>query len=84
MVGAWCVYPAMAWLPGSEELALWAQGRYLCGWIRSKRRPPTFPFRVEDSREIRKAVRFDVAVAPDQFDVKQLRWMQAQPEGRSC
>ena len=30
---------------------------------------------------MRKAVRFQTAVAPDRFDVKQLRWVTVAPDG---
>ncbi len=72
------VYPSMAWLPGSQEIVLWAQGKI---WRVSpfKKAATEIPFHIQDTREVRKAVRFDTAVAPDQFDVKQLRWMQVAP-----
>ena len=72
------VYPSMAWLPGSQEIVLWAQGKI---WRVNpfKKTAAQIPFHVQDTREIRKAVRFNTAVAPDQFDVKQLRWMQVAP-----
>ncbi len=36
---------------------------------------------MKDTREVRKAVRFQTAVAPDSFDVKQLRWVTVAPDG---
>jgi imidazolonepropionase-like amidohydrolase/Tol biopolymer transport system component len=74
------VYPAMAWLPGSKEMVLWAQGKI---WRVDpfKKTAADIPFHIKDTREVRKAVRYDVAVAPEQFDVKQLRWMQVTAKG---
>lgn len=74
------VYPSMAWLPGSQELVLWAQGKI---WRVDpfKQTGTEIPFRIQDTRDVRKAVRFATAVAPDQFDVKQLRWLQVSPQG---
>jgi imidazolonepropionase-like amidohydrolase/Tol biopolymer transport system component len=74
------VYPSMAWMPGSMEIVLWAQGKI---WRVDpfKNAAAEIPFHIKDTREVRKAVRYDVAVAPDQFDVKQLRWMQVNPKG---
>ncbi len=75
------VYPSMAWLPGSQEIVLWAQGKI---WRVNpfKKTAAEIPFHIQDTREIRKAVRFETAVAPDQFDVKQLRWMQVTPDDK--
>ena len=74
------VYPSFAWLPGSRELVLWAQGRL---WrVDSVRRDAVeIPFHVKDTREIRAALRVPVEVAPDRFDVKQLRGVNVAPQG---
>jgi imidazolonepropionase-like amidohydrolase/Tol biopolymer transport system component len=82
---AWAVhgvYPAFAWTPDSREIVVWAQGKL---W-----RVPAaagggaareIPFHVKDTREVRKALRFATAVAPDRFDVRQLRWATVSPDG---
>ncbi|OYU45665.1 MAG: amidohydrolase, partial [Burkholderiales bacterium PBB4] len=74
------VYPSMAWLPGSREMVLWAQGKI---WRVDpfKHTGIEIPFHIQDTRDVRKAVRFETAVAPDQFQVQQLRWMQVLPQG---
>jgi imidazolonepropionase-like amidohydrolase/Tol biopolymer transport system component len=74
------VYPAFAWMPGAREIVAWAQGRLWRidvpgGEARE------IPFHVKDTREIRQAIRFEVPVAPDIFDVKQLRWATVSPGG---
>lgn len=78
----WGVYPAFAWMPGSKELVVWAKGKF---WrVDPFARPAKateIPFHVKDTREVRKALRFQTDVAPDRFDVHQLRWVQVSPQG---
>ena len=74
------VYPAFAWMPGGKEIVVWAAGRIwrvdpFAGRARE------IPFHVKDTRELRTALRFPVAVAPDRFDVQQLRWVNVSPAG---
>jgi imidazolonepropionase-like amidohydrolase/Tol biopolymer transport system component len=88
MQEAWAVYgayPGIAWLPDSTEMVFWAQGRIwrknvlATGAVATAARE--IPFRVRHTREVRKAQRVPVAVAPDRFDVKQLRWVNVSPRG---
>jgi len=78
------VYPSFAWMPGSKEIVVWAKGKI---WRvdpfvgDGKARAREIPFHVKDSREIRPAVRFETTVAPDKFDVHQLRWVNVAPAG---
>lgn len=83
MQEAWAihgVYPAFAWMPGSKEIVVWAKGKI---W----RLDPfsgaakEIPFHVKDTREVRPALRFPHDVAPDKFDVHQLRWVNVSPAG---
>lgn len=74
------VYPSFAWLPGSKEIVVWARGRLWrvdveTGEVRE------IPFHVKDTREVRTAIRFEVPVAPESFDVRQLRWATVSPDG---
>jgi imidazolonepropionase-like amidohydrolase/Tol biopolymer transport system component len=74
------VYPAFAWMPGAAEVVVWAQGKIwrvdaVTGAAKD------VPFHVKDTREVRKAVRFETAVAPGAFDVRQLRWVTVFPAG---
>jgi imidazolonepropionase-like amidohydrolase/Tol biopolymer transport system component len=87
MQEAWAVhgvYPAFAWMPGSKEIVVWAQGKI---WRvnpftkDSKTAAKEIPFRIEHTREIRKALRYPINVAPDTFDVHQLRWVNVAPQG---
>ena len=74
------VYPGFAWLPGAREIVVWAQGKLWRVDVATGA-PREIAFHVKDTREVRKAVRFETAVAPDSFDVRQLRWATAFPAG---
>ncbi len=84
MQEAWSVhgvYPGFDWTPDSQHIVIWAQGKI---WkiARADGRASEIPFHVNSTREVREAVRFPVKVAPDQFDVKQLRWATVSPDGK--
>ena len=74
------VYPSFAWMPGSKEIVVWAKGKI---WRLDPfaQKAVEIPFHVKDTREIREAVRFPHAVAPDQFEVHQLRSVNVAPQG---
>lgn len=74
------VYPGFAWTPDAKDIVLWAQGKIWRINV-AKKSAEEIPFHVKDSREVRKAVRFATDVAPDQFDVHQLRWVSVAPKG---
>lgn len=83
MQEAWAihgVYPSFSWLPGSKEIVVWAKGKI---WRLDPfaKKAAEIPFHVKDTREVRNALRFDNAVAPESFDVKQLRWTNVSPQG---
>ncbi len=74
------VYPSFAWLPGSKEIVVWAKGKIwrVDPFAKSAKE---IPFHVKDTRDVRQALRFETPVAPDQFDVHQLRWVNVSPQG---
>lgn len=74
------VYPGMAWLPDNSGLVLWKQGS-LVRVNAADGSEQVIPFRVKDQRDVTPALRFPVAVAPDAFDVKMLRWVTTSPQG---
>ena len=76
------VYPTMAWLPGSDAIVFWAGGKFHKIDVKTKA-ITGIPFKVEDTRTMVKALRFPIEVAPDQFDVKTLRWVQVTPDGKT-
>lgn len=81
------VYPGFAWTPDSKSIVVWAQGRL---WRvhpfemndKKETRVTEIPFHVRHTREVREALRVPQTVSPDTFDVRQLRWVQASPDGR--
>lgn len=77
----WGVYPSFAWMPGSKELVVWAEGKI---WRVDpfKSTPSAIPFHVKDTRELREPMRYAQTVAPDQFAVRQLRGAQVSPDGK--
>jgi imidazolonepropionase-like amidohydrolase/Tol biopolymer transport system component len=83
MQEAWAVhgvYPSFSWMPGAKKIVVWAKGKIwqVDPFAKSAQE---IPFHVKDTREIRQAIRFQTPVAPDQFDVKQLRWVNTAPQG---
>ncbi len=83
MQEAWAihgVYPAFSWMPGSRELVVWAKGKIwrVDPFAKSAKE---IPFHVKDTREVRQALRFEQAVAPASFEVRQLRWVNVAPKG---
>jgi imidazolonepropionase-like amidohydrolase len=74
------VYPSYAWLPDGKSLVVWGQGK-LWRVDPFAHTAAEIPFHVQDTREVREAIRFPVDVAPAEFDVKQLRWPNVAPAG---
>jgi len=74
------VYPAFAWTPDAKTIVVWAQGK-LWRVDPFKGTAADIPFHVKDTREVREALRVQQVVAPDEFAVKQLRWVNVAPDG---
>lgn len=74
------VYPAFAWTPDAKQIVVWAQGK-LWRVDPFKGTATDIPFHVQDTREVREALRVPQVVAPDEFAVKQLRWVNVSPDG---
>jgi Tol biopolymer transport system component/imidazolonepropionase-like amidohydrolase len=74
------VYPNMAWTPDSKSIVFWAGGTFHRLDVASKQ-VAGIPFHVKTTRRVEEAVRFPVEVAPAQFDVKMLRWVEVSPRG---
>ena len=81
------VYPSFAWTPDSKEIVFSAKGkiRKIAASAElkagSEAAATVIPFHVKTTRAVTDAVRFPVDVAPDQFDVKMLRWVRVSPKG---
>lgn len=76
------VYPNMDWLPGGRELVFWAGGKIRRINVESGARS-IIPFQVKGTRAVVDAPRPDVAVAPDQFRTKMVKWASISPNGRA-
>ncbi len=74
------VYANFAWTPDDRSLIVWAQGKLWRVDVASKD-VREIPFHVRGSREATEAVRFPIAVAPDEFEVKALRDVAVSPTG---
>ncbi|MDI4633206.1 PD40 domain-containing protein [Pelomonas sp. V22] len=76
------VYPSFAWTPDAKNIVVWAKGK-LWRVDPFKSSASEIAFHVKDTREVREALRVPQVVAPDQFDVHQLRWVRVAPDGKS-
>ncbi len=76
------VYPAFAWTPDSKSMVFWASGKIHRIDITSKK-VSEIPFLIKDHRQVAKALRVAVEVAPESFDVKLLRWASVSPTGKA-
>ncbi len=74
------VYPSMAWTPDSKSVVFWAGGKIHRLDVASKQ-VTNIPFRVTGTRRIQEALRFPIEVAPQNFDVRMLRWVEVSPRG---
>lgn len=84
MQEAWAVhgvYPAFAWMPDGKSVVVWARGKIRRIQI-SDGAETVIPFRIRDERRVAESVRFPVDVAPEEFDVRMLRWVRTSPDGR--
>jgi len=75
------VYPNMAWLPDSSAILAWAGGKIL-RIDATGGEAQAIDFKVEATLEAREAVHFPVAVAPDKFTPRMLRWPEMSPDGK--
>ena len=83
MQETWAVhglYPTLSWTPDSKSIVFWAAGKIHRIDVASKQ-VANIPFHVKATRRVQEAVRFPVKVAPEQFDVKMLRWVEVSPRG---
>ena len=74
------VYPGIAWTPDSASIVFWAKGKIQSIDVASREVTP-IPFHVKQTHKMIEALRFPVDVAPEQFDVKMLRWVSVAPAG---
>ncbi|MEZ5308367.1 MAG: amidohydrolase family protein [Pyrinomonadaceae bacterium] len=72
-------YAYFDWMPDSGSIMFWTGGKFHRIEIESKKLE-TVPVRVQAEVKFADAVRFPQNVAPDQFDVKLVRWAQKSPD----
>lgn len=81
---AWAIfgtYPGYTWLPDGSAIVIWAQGK-LWRVDAATGAPSEIPFTATVRQQLTEAVRFSQEVAPDQFDVRMLRWVSVSPNGQ--
>jgi len=76
------MYPNMDWSPDGESIYFWAKGKIHKLNIESGNFK-AIPFEVNDTRTVMDAPRPSVDVAPDEFQTKMPRFVQASPDGKS-
>jgi imidazolonepropionase-like amidohydrolase/Tol biopolymer transport system component len=74
------VYPSMAWTPDSKRIVFWSGGMIRSIDLQNEQ-VATIPFHVKGVRRVQEALRYPVEVAPRNFDVKMLRWVEVSPRG---
>ena len=72
--------PALSWTPDSQSIVFWAAGK-LRRVAADSGESAVIPVRVKTDMKVRPALRFAVDVAPDEFQVRAIRWAQYSPDG---
>ncbi len=74
------VYPGIAWTPDSQDIVFWAGGKIRRINV-DTRDVLDISFHVTKQQKMMEAVRFPVDPAPNEFDVRMLRWVTVSPTG---
>ena len=83
MQESWAIqglYPNMDWTPDSKSILFWAGGKIRRLFLADKS-VVEIPFEVRQTRTVTEPPRFPVAVAPDRFGTKMIRWPAVSPDG---
>ncbi|MEM7266402.1 MAG: amidohydrolase, partial [Pseudomonadota bacterium] len=70
------------WMPDSSKIVYWTGGKFHTIDVKDKT-TSTMDVTVEGKVKFADALRFDVDVAPDEFDVRMIRWSQMSPDGKT-
>ncbi|MDT0583077.1 amidohydrolase family protein [Brumicola blandensis] len=70
------------WTPDAKNIMFWTGGKFHTINVKSKELK-TLELTIKTTVQYADALRFDVDVAPDNFDVKAIRWAQKSPNGKS-
>ena len=73
-------YAYFDWTPNSKNIVFWSNGKFQSIDIK-KKNVAAIPFNVEVEKQVQKAIRVAVDVAPDTVQVKQTRWATMSPTG---
>jgi len=71
--------PAFGWTPDGRSIVFWAGGKIRRVDVETGE-SAVIPLRVRAERRIRETLRFPVRVAPDEIDVKLIRWARISPD----
>jgi imidazolonepropionase-like amidohydrolase/Tol biopolymer transport system component len=83
MQEAWAIhgpYTRYAWVPGTDDLVVWAQGK-LWRVATASGTATEIPFTAQVELRVQRALRFPVEAAPERFDVRMLRHAHTSPDG---
>lgn len=75
-------YAYFDWTPDSKNIVFWTGGKFHKLSVADKS-VKTIPVRVKAQLKYADAVRFPVEVAPDEFNIKLVRWAQKSPDGKT-
>lgn len=70
------------WTPDSKAIVFWTAGQFHKLNLKDQSLQ-TIPVKLSSEMQYADAVRFDVDVAPAEFDVKMIRWAQKSPDGKN-
>ena len=76
-------FTSFDWTPDSQSIVFWAGGKIRRIDVES-REHTVIPVRVRAAKKVAPALRFPVEVAPEEFDVRMLRWAQLSPDGETA
>ena len=74
-------YPGYDWTPDGDAIVIWAQGGLWRVDVASGT-PTRIPFTAQVRQTLTDVVRYPQEVAPNEFDVKMLRWVSVSPDQR--
>jgi Tol biopolymer transport system component/imidazolonepropionase-like amidohydrolase len=75
-------FPYFDWTADSKAIVFWTAGRFHKLNL-ADQSVTDIPVNIKAKLQYADALRFDVDVAPDEFDVKLVRWAQKSPDGKS-
>ena len=75
-------FPYFDWTPNSKNIVFWTGGKFHSLEVKTQSLK-NIPVHVKAKVQYADALRFDVDVAPDTFDIKMTRWAQKSPDGKN-